>query len=213
MANNEGGKLTRKDVVDLVNNEFQNAMGAPGGDVAHERAMALDYYMRKPFGNEDDGISKAVTSDVMEVVDGIMPPLMRMFTTQDNLLTFDGTSPDDEVKAEQESDYVSYQFFKRNPAFEIIFFWCFDALLQKNGYVKCFWDDNETTSNERYRGLSDDELLQLMSDDELEPVEREERVETYEIDGQTADMIVHDVLFRRVKKRGFVRVQNVPPEE
>lgn len=215
MANNERRKLTDKDVVNLVHNEFENAMGAPGGDVARERELALKYYMRAPFGNEEEGISKAVTSDVMEVIDGYMPPLMRLFSTQDNLLTFDGFSQADEAAANQESDYVSYNFFKKNPAFEILFFWCFDSLLQKNGYVKCYWDDAERITTERYRGLTDDELLQLMGDDELEPIEREERTErlTDPQTGQQVDLTVHDVLFRRVTKRGYARVDNVPPDE
>jgi uncharacterized protein YihD (DUF1040 family) len=207
-------KLTNKQVIDLVNQEFEDAMGTPGGDLSKERALAMRYYQRGALGNEEKANSKAVTSDVMEVIDGIMPPLMRMFTSKDNLLTFDGHNPSDELAAEQESDYVSHVFFKKNPAFEIIFFWCFDALLQKVGYVKSYWDEFEDVTTEQYKGLTEEELLGLMEDDELEAVEREERTETVSDGlGNQVAMPVHDVKFRRVRKQGVARVVNVPPDE
>lgn len=207
-------KLTDQQVVDLARGELEAAMGSPGGDISNERAEAYNYYLRKPFGNEQEDLSKVVTSDVMEVVDGIMPSMMRLFTSQDNLVQFDGFDLQDEAQAEQESDYISYLFFKRNPAFEIMFFWTFDALLQKNGYVKCFWDDAERVCFERYQGLSEIELIALLEDEELEPIEREERIGEY-VD-ETGELVtgpVYDVKFKRIQKRGKVTVENVPPDE
>lgn len=207
-------KLTDEQVVKIVQAEFETAMGKPGGDISAERAEAFEYYMRQPFGNEEPGSSKAVTSDVMEVVDGIMPSLLRIFTTQDNLVSFDAVGPEDEPMAEQESDYVSHMFFKKNPAFEIIFFWTFDALLQKNGYVKAYWNEYEETTTESYKGLSELELFDLLGDDELEPIEREERIgETTDEAGNIIEGTVYDIKFHRVRKRGFPAVENVPPEE
>jgi hypothetical protein len=214
-------KLTDEQVVEIVEAEFRDAMGAPGGDIADERAKAWNYYMRKPYGDEEEDLSKVVTSDVMEVVDGTMPGLLKLFTTQDNLLEFDpvykrGEDPKmAEEKAKQESDYINHLFFKRNPAFEIMFFWMFDALVGKNGYVKCFWDESERVSNESYQGLSEGELLDLLQDDELEPIEREERSEALRdpATGEEVEVTVHDVKFRRVSLRGKVCVENVPYEE
>ena len=207
-------KLSDEQVIDLVQQEFDQSMGGPGGDISKERARAWEYYNRQPYGNEEDDISKVVTSDVMEVVDGVMPSIVRMFTTQENLLTFDAVGMEDEAGAEQESDFVSHTFFKRNAAFEIIFFWTFDALLQKNGYVKAYWDDYEEVTNESYEGLSEAELLDLLADTELEPIERDERTaETVDEQGQVVQGVVHDVNFRRVKKAGRARVENVPPDE
>ena len=140
--------LTDKQIIDIVEAEFENSQGAPGGDISKERALAYDYYNRKAFGNEEEGSSKVITSDVSDVVDGMMPSLLRIFTTADNLVSFDAVGPEDERAAEQESDYVTHMFFKRNAAFEILFFWLFDALLQKNGYVKAWWDDTEEITTE-----------------------------------------------------------------
>src|SRR3546814_12450297 len=98
-------------------------MGAPGGDIATERAKAWDFYLSKPLGNEIEGQSHVVTSDVSDVVDSIMPSLLRIFTTAGNLVSFDPVGPEDIETAEQESDYVNYVFFKQNPSFEILYTW------------------------------------------------------------------------------------------
>src|SRR5690554_3804582 len=82
-------KLTDEQIVSLVNAEFDEALGASDGEISLERAKAWDYYLRKPFGDEEEGSSQVVTSDVADVVDGIMPSLLRIFTTADNLVSFD----------------------------------------------------------------------------------------------------------------------------
>jgi hypothetical protein len=207
--------LDDQQIVDLVNAEFEDSIGIPGGDISQERALAYNYYLRKLYGDEEKGQSKVVTSDVSDIVDGTMTSLMRMFTTADNLVEFDPVGLEDEAGAKQESAYITHIFFNRNPAFEIMFFWMFDALVQKNGYVKCYWDETERTTIESYEGLTEQELLELLDDEELEAVEQEERRGEF-ADPDTGEMmegIVYDVRFNKTKKGGRIRVDNVPPEE
>jgi hypothetical protein len=176
--------MTEKELLGIVDAEFSSSMGAPGGEISSERAKAWSYYLSRKFGNEVEGESSVVTSDVSDVVDGIMPSLLRLFTTADNLVSFDPVGPEDIEGAEQESDFVNYVFFKRNPAFMILYTWFFDALVQKNGIVKAWWDDSERVTRESYKGLSAPELAELMDDEELEAIEQDER--EVEMDAQTA---------------------------
>lgn len=211
----EKKKLTDEQLVDLVNQEFEDSLGAPDGDISLERAKAFDYYLRKLFGNEEDGESQIVTSDVAEVIDGIMPSLLKIFTMADNLVSFDPVSEEDVPAAEQGSDYVTYIFFKKNPAFLLLFYWFFDAIVQKNGIAMAYWDEYEEVEQESYEGLSEDELLALLDDEELEGVERSER-EAETVNPLTQQIVmgtVHDITFRRISKTGCVKVENVPPEE
>lgn len=207
-------KLNDREILAIVDREFTSAMGAPDGDISKERALAWDYYNSKPLGNEVKGKSQVVTSDVSDVVDGIMPSLVRMFTTKDNLVSFEAHDQDDEKLAEQETDYTSYVFFKKNEdAFLTLHTWIFDALTQKNGIVKAWWDESEVVTEETYTGLSEEDVFQLLEDEELEPIERDERQETITIEGQSAEVTVHDISFKRTAKRNAVRVEPVPPEE
>ena len=51
--------------------------------------------------------------------------------------------------------------------------WFWDALVQKNGIVKAYWDEQIKTTTESYEGLSIDELTQLTQDDNVEIVSQE----------------------------------------
>lgn len=207
-------EMTEQQLGSLIDREFANAQGRPGGDISNERAQALDYYLQKPFGDEIEGESQVVTADVADVVDGMMPSLLRIFTTADNLVNFDAVGEEDVEAARQESDYVNYIFFKQNPAFLILFYWMFDALVQKNGIVKAWADETETVSQEKYKGLSEQEFRKLVMDPELEVTARAEREGFVPgPDGMLMPGIVHDVTFRRVKKYASIRVANVPPDE
>lgn len=203
-------KMDERQLVALVDAEFESAMGAPGQEISNERASALDFYLSKPFGNEVEGRSSVVTTDVADVINSIMPSLLRVFTTADNLVSFEAVGPEDEPAAQQESDYVNYIFFKQNPAFELMYCWMFDALVQKNGIVKSWWEETEHVTQESYQGLTEDELAQLILDPELKPLERSEpRIEL--LGG--VEVEVQDIVFNRHTKGGKICVQNVPPEE
>lgn len=208
-------KLSDDELGALIDSEFESAMGAEGGTISSERARAWEYYLSKPIGNEVEGESDVVTSDVADVIDGIMPSLIRIFTTDDNLVIFEPQGPEDVKAAEQESDYVNYCFFKQNPAFLILYTWFFDALVQKNGIVKSWWDESEVITTERYCDLNEQEVAALMADPELEAVEQDEH-EKETIDLQTglpAMQTVYDIKFKRTTMQGRVCVENVPPEE
>lgn len=194
----------------IVQTEFDDSLGIEGQDISTERADALKRYLGGKLGNEVKGESEAVTSDLAKIVDGMMPSLIRMFTSSDNLVTFDAVSKDDRPKAEQESDYVNYVFFKdQDQAFLILFFWFFDALMYKNGYVMAFWDNTEVVTQESYFDMTIEEVTDLLDDDELEPIERSER--QAELLGKPVTL--HNIKFRRVSRGGKVTVDNVPPNE
>lgn len=213
--------MTEEEILSLVQHEFENAMGHPEGEIALERGKAIEMYESKPLGNEVDGQSSFVVSDVADAVEGVLPSLLRIFTTQDNLVEFIPEGPEDAQAARQQSDYVSWIFFQQNPAFLILYTWFFDALLQKNGIVKAFWDEREIVTRESYEGLTDEGLDALLADDELELVEQEDREgqvpEQVVVGGELREVLrdstVHDVVFRRTTTEGRVVIVNVPPEE
>lgn len=207
-------KLTDKEVLSFVDQEMESAIGYSGGETSKERALAWDYYLSKPMGNEVEGRSSVVTSDVSDVVDGMIPSLLRLFTTSDNLVNFDPTGPEDTDLAGQESDYVNYTFFKKNPnAFIILYTWMYDALIQKNGVTKAWFDESEVITTENYTNLTEEEVFKLLEDEELDPIERDEKIEVISTPNGDVSVTLHDIKFQRVCTKGVIRVENVPPEE
>ena len=157
----------------IIESEIDNALGFIETDTTDERQKALEYYLREPYGNEIEGKSQIVTGEVAEVVDGALPQLIRVFTSSDNVVEFQPVSDGDEPFAKQATEYCNWVFYKENDGFLILHNWFKDALLQKTGVVKAYWDDKKDVTKEKYENLSDDELLMLMQDQELEVISQE----------------------------------------
>jgi hypothetical protein len=212
----------------IIESEIDNALGFIETDTTDERQKALEYYLREPYGNEIEGKSQIVTGEVAEVVDGALPQLIRVFTSSDNVVEFQPVNDGDEPFSKQATEYCNWVFYKENDGFLILHNWFKDALLQKTGVVKAYWDDKKDVTKEKYENLSDDELLMLMQDEELEVVSQETIENSVEvIDPMTGMPAVdpingmpmmqtnrtHNVKVKKTVNKGSVVVENIPPEE
>lgn len=199
----------------ILENEIDNAIGYLDTETTQARTKALEYYLRQPYGNEVEGRSQIVTGEVAEAIDGALPQLVRVFTQSDDIVRFEPKHPGDEEGAKQATDYCNWVFYSQNPGFTILHNWFKDALLQKNGVVKCYWDIKEDVTKEEYRGLTDDELVMLLSDGKYEIVAQDTTVLDGGVgeDGAPILMQSHDVIVAKRTQSGSVKVENVPPEE
>lgn len=102
---------------------------------------SLDYYLGNPLGNEIEGRSQVVSQDVGDVVEWIMPQIVKNLTAQGEVVTFDPIGPEDEDQAELESFYVQDVLMKKNAGFLTIHQAVKDALIQRNGIVAVEFDD------------------------------------------------------------------------
>jgi hypothetical protein len=202
--------------------EIDGAIGYLQTETTEQRTRALEYYLRYPYGNEVEGRSQIVTGEVAEVIDGALPQLIRIFTASDDVVRFEPVGPGDEPKAKQATDYANWVFYKDNRGFAIMHDWFKDALLEKVGIVKAYWDDSYDVIKESYQNLSDEELAMLMSDGTREII-AQESISTpildpmgnpaIGLDGMPLVQTSHSVQTRRKNKIGQVRIVNVPPEE
>jgi hypothetical protein len=211
-------KMTEQELKALVSAEIADATAFAGGRLADERRKALDYYLGEPFGNEQEGRSQVVSTDVADTVEWILPSLLRIFTAGDEVVRFEPTGPEDEEVARQATEYVNWIFQRDNPGFLIFYTLFKDALLQKNGIAKLWWEEGETAERETYLGKTVEELQLLLADADVEPVEHsayEDTVVAAAADGlpSEAKVTLHDVTVKRRRRRGRVRIEPVPPEE
>ena len=200
-----GEKLSEEDLVSRIKDELTESLGYGGDELSRQREVAMEYYYGLPFGNEVEGRSQYVDSTVSDTIEWIKPSLMRVFGSGDEMVKFNPQTPDDYEMAEQATDYVNYVFTRLNPGWEILYTWFSDALLQKNGIVKVWWDETEEWNREEYIGLSDVELEALVVKEEVEVLEH-----TAYDDGPVP---YHDVVITRRNKKGQVKIDNVPPDE
>src|SRR5215510_14641742 len=133
-------RMSDSEVLALCQAQIQSALGFLNGSLAQGRLKALQYYNAEPYGNEVEGSSQIVTTEVRDTVESIMPSLMKIFLSGDKVAQFDPVGPEDEQVASQASEYANYIFTQDNPGFMILETAFRDALIQKVGIVKLYWD-------------------------------------------------------------------------
>lgn len=198
-------KLTKDKILSMISQEISNSMGYYGGELTEQRRQALKYYRGEKLGNEVEGQSQVVSQDMLEVVESIMPSMMRIFTQGESIVRFEPQQPEDVEYAEQATDYMNHIFMKDNDGYSILYTLFKDALISKNGFVKYYWKTSKEQKKESYEGLTEEEYQSLLADDEIEIIKVDEK-----LDGR--DEPIYDVDCKRVKEIGRIKIENVAPE-
>tara|TARA_R100001244_G_scaffold50436_2_gene44197 strand:- start:1458 stop:3671 length:2214 start_codon:yes stop_codon:yes gene_type:complete len=233
----KGKPLTELEVGSIVSSEIKASLGYIGSDITEQRQKSLEYYFGEPFGNEQDGRSQVVSTDVSDVVESILPTLLRTFAASDEIVKCEPVTAEDEEVAKQASDYLNYVFNKDNDGFITLYTLFKDALIQKNGVAKVYWDTSKKRERESYEKLSEDEYTMLLDEDGVEVKEhteyedesaikeKEQILEQINQSGQPVDPMMleqledapipmmHDVVIERIETFGKVKVEAIPPEE
>lgn len=197
--------------------------------IQEERNQALRFYMQLPMGNEVNGFSKYITSDVRDTVDWSIAQLMEMFVTGASPIRFNPVNAQDVDLADLETKYTSHVIFEENDGFLLFNTWFKDALISKNGIVKAYWEERHDEIPENYESIGYDEYILLLNDNEYEVKKVE--VESDLIGGEfTVDQLAEAVVLMgeagiqllqsarfevkgiRHKDSSGVKIENVAPE-
>lgn len=206
-------KMDDETLLNLLQGEEEQAGDYVWGELAESREQAMREYQRLPYGDEEDGRSGFVTSDVLDTVEWVRPALLKIFVGGDEAVSFEPTGPEDVEGAEQATQAVNYVFFKQNNGFLISYTAITDALMLKNCAVMWRWRETQKTETTRYKGLTDEALvlrMQELAEGKPEIVEASTEVVVDEY-GQTVN--VHDVKIKTTRKHGRVQIDAFPPEE
>ena len=211
-------KISDDELAAQLSAEIQQATGYANSELSDQREESMKYYLGEPFGNEIDGRSEIVTTDVRDTVEYIMPSLMRIFTTHNNIAEFEPQGPEDEEMAQQATDYVNYVFNRQNNGFKVLYDAFKDALISKTGVIKHYWEEKEDVHTETYTNLTDIEYQSILANDDFEVIEHTATVESKEVVDDFGNLVApkvetHDVKAKCYKGYGQVRVVSVPPEE
>ena len=206
-------KITDQELITRIRGEITASLGYMGDTISQQREQAIAYYYGLPFGNEVEGRSQYVDSTVQDTIEWIKPSLMRVFASGDEMVKFSPHGPEDVEMAKQATDYVNFVFTKDNPGWEILYSWFTDALLSKNGIVKVWWDETESSEREEYSNLTEDELAVLINDPDVEVIEHTAPGEEEESDYGVSSGSGHSVVIKRTDYNGGIKIENVPPSE
>lgn len=213
-----------------IKTQITNASGYLGGEITEARTKAMRDYLGEPMGNEIEGRSQVISTDVQDVVESVMPDIVQIFTSSDKAVRYEPVGPEDEQKAAQATDWGNHVWNVDNNGFTIFHDWFKDALLQKNGIIKIWWDDSKKVERRQYTGMSSDGLALMMQEDGVKVIEHDEywsdeaeqfaKQNGLNLDDTSsmppefvAQGTLHDITIKRTKKANRVRIENVPPEE
>ncbi len=223
--------LTDDELLSAVDAAEQEALGPTQSDITSDRADAVDRYLGKPYGDEQKGRSQVVSRDVSDTVEGVTANVVKPFISGDRIVQFDARGPEDEEQAEQETNYANFIALERNNGFIWLTAGVKDALLLRNGYLRCGWKKREDVMIETYEQLSDDEMAIIGQDMDVEIVQHSEYpgpLMLPDMAGQapgTAPQapglavpqappspMLHDVKVRRKKPTEYVEIKPLPPD-
>lgn len=204
----KGSSMTDEELCSAIDQEASAALGGGDSDrLQRQRAKAMEYYLGEPFGNESADHSQVVTREVMDTIEWIKPELMKLFASGAETVRFEPENPNDVEAAQQATDYINYVFHRKNKGFKILYEWINDGLLQKNGIVKVWYDQEATKVREEYQGVTEMELQLLLAPEEVELEEQEERIDA------TTGVMTFDVAIIRTGASNGIKVEVIPPEE
>ena len=71
------GKMDDEDLLEILQRKEDAASHYVHGQLGDERELAMREYHRMPYGNEVDGESQIVASDIQDSVEWILPALLK----------------------------------------------------------------------------------------------------------------------------------------
>lgn len=201
-ARPDGGTMDETELQSLVTGILADSVEYVDGELTPSRALATDYYLGKPLGNEEEGRSQFVMTEVRDGITAVLPSLLRMFFSgPDRTVEFVPSGPNDVAAAKQRTDYVQYVFAEDNKGFLVLHSALKDALIRKTGVIKWGWDDTSSTEAHEVDGISYEQMVALVQSG-AEPTRAEQNDDgTYKFSFTTKD------------EDGRPWVKCIPPEE
>lgn len=212
-------KMDDLTLLSLLQGKEEEAATFVHGQLAGEREKAMREYFREPYGNEEEGWSTIVSSDVQDTVEWILPSLLKIFTSTDQAVSFEPTRQEDVKGAEQATDSCNYVFYKQNNGFLTLYTAFKDALISKNCAVMWRKHDEEVPKTEMLKGMTFEQIALLQEEKQAEIIQASEPYQAMGQDGQPVvdelmqPVLLVDVRIKTIEKRSIVKVEAFPPED
>lgn len=196
--------MTESEILARVDQAIRDAE-AHSDPIQLNRRKALEYYSGEAVGDfavTKDWESRFVSTDVADTIEWMLPTLIEIFASGAKAVEFMPKKADDELSAKQCTGYINYLFYTKNSGFNVLYTAIKNALLEKTGVVKVFWENTSTEKVERYSGLTQAQVGMLSSDKDIEirqVIPEEEG--TYSVEAV------------RTLDGGMVTVQAIPPQD
>lgn len=203
--------MDKNELLQLVEEEQRRSIGFDlDAELTRQRQTALEYYK----GQMNDlptlpARSAAVSMDVRDTIQAVLPDIIDIFTGGDDVVVFTPRKQEDEDQAQQETDYVQYTVFDDNDGWWVLYQALLDAFQAKTGIIKVWTEEGAEPQPELFEGKTWAEV-ELASEDgeitDLKPCEDPEKE-------QEAGEPLFDFSLEKEAEDGRVRLGAVAPED
>jgi hypothetical protein len=147
-------------------------------------ADLLNQYNSELYGDEEDGQSQVVTSDISDVVESDIASLVRIFLSGGKMLEFVPISGSkaDILEAKEKTEYINHIVKKQKNSFKIIHDWMKSSLIQKYSVVKYFVETRTEVKEDTFKNVNADELVEIESQLETKNIKSLEIVAKEELE-------------------------------
>lgn len=160
------------EIMSILSLHIRNAVNWYGSEIAAQQAKAMEYYLGLPVGELAPpgvpGRSTYVDTTVSDQIEWMMPQLMEKFFASPNMILYDPRKQGDEKGAKQMTAVMNHNIREQNDGFRIFQDWFKNALLNKVGVAKVWWEESENIKKEFYDNMTDDQLAILKNDPEIQ---------------------------------------------
>lgn len=156
------GPMDEQAVEGVVQMAIQDAISYVDEELGNDRATATDYYHGKPYGNEVNGRSQVVTTEVRDGIIAIEPSILRVIHGPEHAVEFVPSIGADVPMAEQATDYVRWVYENDNHGFLVSRSVLRDGLLKKIGVAKWGMTEEPCVKTTKYSGLTREMLAEVL---------------------------------------------------
>lgn len=218
--------LTEKQIEELLTVQFRQAK-IYDDRLTVARASAMRLYNGEPLGDEEDGRSQMVLTEVKDTINAIMPTIVRTFAGSEHPVEFMPRADGNDEEAKQATDYVQHVVFVENDGFRAVHDAVLDACQLKSGWIRWWWDYQVDIKTEHYFGLLEPQAAALLGQpgvrglrvvrraatpDENFGVQASPEARVVQLDPQRP-LLVYDATITRRSPRNRPRVMAVPSEQ
>jgi hypothetical protein len=203
--------VNKEDLLNLCVAEQRRSIGFDlDAELTRQRQVALEYYKGQMTDVPNmPNRSAAVSMDVRDTIQAVIPDIIDIFTGGDDVASFVPRTAEDEEQAQQETDYVEYTVFEDNDGWWVIYQALLDAFQAKTGVIKVYTEESVAGEEELFEGKTWAEVELASEDGEIVDLEPCDDPEQEELAGEP----LFDFTLKKPKDDDKVRIATVAPED
>jgi len=208
-------KVTDEELILSIDSRVRNSVGGLTGssDLSKKRESATYEYTMDPRGDlAPQGVSKIVSSDTVEIIEGYTSLVVKLLLDNNKLANFvpRSANPRDIHDAKTASDVVNYCIFNSNDGWRILNTWIKSAFLYGNGIASWAWVEDAEYEIEEYESIPQAVLDEILADSNVEIVGDLEMDE--DADPLNPEITYQNVRLKRRIDKSKVSIDAIPPE-